>query len=98
MTTLLRRSAPLALLAASAVSLASLGSLGRSVALRLSPDGRTAVIVYENGDLFSYSGSVANGTLTYNIALAPAVPEPSTYALVIAGLAVAGAAARRKKA
>ena len=41
---------------------------------------------------------VANGTLTYNIALAPAVPEPSTYALVIAGLAIAGAAARRKKA
>jgi hypothetical protein len=62
---------------ASPVSLASLGSLSRSVALRLSPDGRTAVIVYENGDLFSYSGSVANGTLTWSQA-------PAT--IVIAGV------------
>ena len=51
---------------ASPVSLASLGSVSRNVALRLSPDGRTAVIVYENGDLFSYTGSVANGTLTWS--------------------------------
>jgi hypothetical protein len=41
---------------------------------------------------FQVNLNVANGTLV------AAVPEPSTYALVIAGLAVAGIAARRRKA
>ncbi|MEK8086073.1 PEP-CTERM sorting domain-containing protein [Aquabacterium sp. A3] len=40
---------------------------------------------------------VANGVLSAAVPT-PAVPEPSTYALVIAGLAVAGIAARRRKA
>ncbi len=51
---------------ASPVSLASLVSISSSTALKLSADGRTAVIVYENGDLFSNTGSVANGTLTWS--------------------------------
>lgn len=41
---------------------------------------------------FEVTLNVADGTLV------AAVPEPSTYALVIAGLAVAGIAARRRKA
>lgn len=41
---------------------------------------------------FELTLNVADGTLV------AAVPEPSTYALVIAGLAVAGIAARRRKA
>jgi len=39
--------------------------------------------------------SAANGTLTY---VTPAVPEPSTYAMALLGLAVAGVAARRRRA
>lgn len=41
---------------------------------------------------------VATGTLSYTVAVTPSIPEPSTYALVIAGLAVAGVAARRRRA
>lgn len=37
----------------------------------------------------------ANGVLTYAVA---AVPEPETYALLLAGLGLVGAAARRRKA
>lgn len=39
--------------------------------------------------------SAANGTLTYTTA---AVPEPSTYAMALLGLVVAGVAARRRRA
>jgi len=44
--------------------------------------------------------NAAAGTLSYTVSLpvTPAIPEPSTYALVIAGLAVAGVAARRRRA
>lgn len=44
--------------------------------------------------------NAATGTLSYTVSLpvTPAIPEPSTYALVIAGLAVAGVAARRRRA
>lgn len=44
--------------------------------------------------------NVATGTLSYTVSLpvTPAVPEPSTYALAIAGLAIAGVAARRRRA
>lgn len=38
---------------------------------------------------------VATGTLSYTVS---AVPEPSTYAMLVAGLVVAGAAARRRRA
>jgi hypothetical protein len=41
--------------------------------------------------------NTTTGTLSFVTATAP-VPEPSTYALAIAGLAVVGALARRKKA
>lgn len=70
---------------ASPVSLASLGSVSRNVALRLSPDGRTAVIVYENGDLFSNTGSVANGTLTWSQAPA-AIASPGVNQQGLGGL------------
>lgn len=40
--------------------------------------------------------NAATGTLTYNIALAP-IPEPSTYAMLIAGLALTGFVARRRR-
>ena len=44
--------------------------------------------------------NAATGTLSYTVSLpvTPAVPEPSTYALAIAGLAIAGVAARRRRA
>lgn len=42
--------------------------------------------------------STANGTLTYTNATTPAIPEPSTYALALIGLAVAGVAALRRRA
>ncbi|MEY2892162.1 MAG: hypothetical protein RJA98_2070 [Pseudomonadota bacterium] len=45
----------------------------------------------------SWSVDTASKTLNFTAATAP-VPEPSTYALAIAGLAVVGALARRKKA
>lgn len=45
-----------------------------------------------NGAVFL---NAATGTLSYSVS---AVPEPSTYAMVIAGLAIAGVAARRRRA
>lgn len=42
--------------------------------------------------------SAANGTLTYTNVVTSNVPEPSTYALALMGLAVAGVAARRRRA
>jgi hypothetical protein len=45
----------------------------------------------------SWNIDTTAGTLSFVTATAP-VPEPSTYALAIAGLAVVGALARRKKA
>jgi PEP-CTERM motif len=45
--------------------------------------------------------NAATGTLSYmgsTMPVTPAIPEPSTYALAIAGLAIAGVAARRRRA
>ena len=42
--------------------------------------------------------STANGTLTYTNVVTSNVPEPSTYALALMGLVVAGVAARRRRA
>lgn len=43
-------------------------------------------------------GGFATGSLTYGVAvIATAVPEPETYALLMAGLVGVGAAARRKQ-
>jgi hypothetical protein len=44
-------------------------------------------------------GSLSNATLylTGNAPIAPAVPEPATYGMLIAGLALVGAAVRRRK-
>ena len=42
--------------------------------------------------------NAATGTLSYTVAVTPSIPEPSTYALAIVGLAIAGVAARRRRA
>ncbi|MCB5188726.1 PEP-CTERM sorting domain-containing protein [Methylobacillus caricis] len=57
----------------------------------------TSNSVISRGDVLVYDATFsleADGVLRYTVA---AVPEPETYALLLAGLALVGAAARRRK-
>lgn len=60
--------------------------------------GKPTIIQLDNGqgDLTTLHFDLATNKLTYTVAAA--VPEPSTYAMAIAGLALVGALARRRKA
>lgn len=50
------------------------------------------------GESFSVVESAASGTVLRGVALAPVVPEPSSYVLLLLGLGVFGAVVRRRKA
>ncbi|QBE67096.1 PEP-CTERM sorting domain-containing protein [Pseudoduganella lutea] len=50
------------------------------------------------GDQGIYLGGIrAEPYLELTLSTVPAVPEPGTYAMLLAGLAVAGVAARRRR-
>jgi len=57
-----------------------------------------------NASLMNFSSSAMSGTVTAqtyitgNSSIAAAVPEPETYAMLLAGLGVVGAVARRRRA
>jgi hypothetical protein len=50
------------------------------------------------GTIFVGGSAAANGTLDVTYTYTASVPEPSTYALMLGGLGLAGFAARRRKA
>jgi hypothetical protein len=60
-------------------------------------EGRTVDVFTIQGDFDLFESAAQSGTVTIATAIAP-IPEPETYALMLAGLAVVGAAARRRKA
>lgn len=57
----------------------------------------TAVFTISNRNKFWVVSPDKNGFSTVTALSTPTVPEPETYALFVAGLAVAGAVARRRK-
>jgi PEP-CTERM motif len=75
---------------ANTTALYSVDGAGKKIQLGASTAGQGVVAL-----------NAATGVLSYRVSgevVTPAIPEPSTYALLIAGLAVVGAAARRRAA
>jgi hypothetical protein len=50
-----------------------------------------------NDDAYSGNLSDNSGAIQVNVRVTSPVPEPETYALMLAGLAVVGAAVKRRK-
>ena len=77
-------------------------TLGGETALWDYVRSSTSVFLLAKGEQIGFASfTQQGGSYTFAVtstSMIPAVPEPSTYALVIAGLAVAGIAARRRAA
>ena len=72
-----------------------------TVGSRTLPDsfvGITSTVAFDRARFFGVSTSDSWGLDNLQIGAAAAVPEPGTYALMLAGLAVGGLLARRRKA
>ena len=77
-----------------ATSFASVGTVGGGLVLTLTSDG-PHTLAFAVLDVREASGL---STLTLSgLTVTPAVPEPSTYALLLAGLGAVGMAARRRR-
>lgn len=69
-----------------------------SVVVDASTNGTTVMIAFNAAGLNMLEQAARNGGMAYVGGAVNAVPEPSTYAMMIAGLAGLGFAARRRKA